>query len=334
MIRAKEQTSYKECLNKLILKDLINVLDIFKIEYNKKAKKDELISAITDNADSIVKHTLDLFKHSELLYIKYVIKKKGNIKIKSNYMLLNFMNNMIRWGLAFKKEESTFYIPVEIVLLFKKSIKSKKLLTKIKKNTKEYQLLHGIIDVYGVVDLDFAYEIFNNYCACDKKDLENRFNDLYLLYQEFNIIKNKKKTYISSSYFDTYKACSKLLNNKDSYETFSPKELIDISTFKYMNNYKSYKKLIKYIDRNYYLEKSTYEFFKKKVLEPYFLEYQNNKDKSKLVLSDLIDQHFEFSNDKNKNKFIALIEEAALDYPKWELKGKSERKALCSNQKI
>ena len=145
------------------------------------------------------------------------------------------------------------------------------------------------------------------------------------LENEFKLIETKDKLYIASVVIKNIKTCNQILKNKKEYAVYTNEELISIHDFSFMNKYRSYKKLIKFIKRNYYVEKNNFKIVNNYVFIPFITQYQMNKDTGLKVLSTLIDQHFEFNNEKHKKKFIDLIEKMALDYPAWELKGHNRR---------
>jgi len=138
----------------------------------------------------------------------------------------------------------------------------------------------------------------------------------------------KKNTYIASNIIKNLKQCKSILNKKTKYAMYTNEELISIHDFTYMSKYKSYKKLMKFIHRNYDVEKGSMKIVNKYVLIPFLTNYQLDKTASKEILSSLIDAYFEFNNKKHKNKFMALVENLALDYPSWNLKGHSERENI------
>ena len=124
------------------------------------------------------------------------------------------------------------------------------------------------------------------------------------------------------------KECKEFTKKDIDYAVYTAEELMSIHDFSFMTGCKSYKKLIKFINRNYYVEKGSFKIVNKYVFIPYLTNYQLNKEKALELLSGLIDDYFEFNNKKHKNKFMSLVENLALDYPSWNLKGHSEREKI------
>ena len=239
------------------------------------------------------------------------------------------MKNLERNKLI-KSEDKTFYLPKEFYDSFKRKIKNKKVVDKVKENTKEYNLILGFIDAYGVIDFDKFYDEYSKKYKITKEACLQRINDISNFYNEFRLYEDtqKKKNYLASVIIKNLKQCNKILNKKTTYAVYTIEELISIHDFTYMSKFKSYKKLMKFINRNYYIEKGSLKIINKYVLIPYLTNYQINKESSNNVLSDLIDSYFEFNNVKHKNKFVNLVENIALDYPSWNLKGHSEREMV------
>ena len=217
-------------------------------------------------------------------------------------------------------------MPVELLNTFKKKIKSKKVLEKVKNNTNEYNLLLGFIATYGVIDFEFFYNKFSTTYNYEKDELLTRVKNLSAFYNEFKVFTDKTNlVYIASNSLKNMTEIKKYFKT-DEYKEFSNEEILNIYTFKYMEKFLSYKKLKKFIDRHYYVEKGSFKVINRFVLLPYIYDYQIDIKKAKKNLNPLIDKYFEFKSDKHKEKFISLIENMALDYPKWTLKGNSERK--------
>lgn len=321
--------TYKEYLGTLNKSDLTNILNMFHIEYKKNAKKQIYQDLILDNINNIVNFTLDLFQLDEFHNIKLLVKKKGKITIRVNHLLLDFMRNLERHHLI-KASDKTFYLPKELLDAYKSKLKNKKPVEKVKANTKEYNLILGFLDAYGVIDYNMFYEEYSKIYKLTKEDALNRIKNLANFYGEFKIFEDQKKKsiYIASAIIKNLKQCKSILNKKSNYAIYTNEELISIHDFTFMSKYKSYKKLIKFINRNYYVEKGSMKIINKYVLIPFLTNYQLDKEGSKEILSSLIDTYFEFNNNKHKNKFMALVENLTLDYPSWDLKGHSEREKV------
>ena len=81
---SKSKKTYNDILNELNKDNLINILDIYHIKYRKNAKKEILINLIIDNLNNIVDYTLSLFQEDEYTNLKFIIKKKGKVKVTIN----------------------------------------------------------------------------------------------------------------------------------------------------------------------------------------------------------------------------------------------------------
>lgn len=317
---------YKDYLEKLNKNEILNILDMYRIEYKKNCKKQVYVELVLENINLIVKHTLDLFQIDEFYNIKLFVKKKGKIVIRVNHLLLDFMRNMEKNKLVIS-DNKTFYLPKELLDSYKTKIDNKKIMAKIKENTLEYKLILGYVDVYGAIEFDKFYENYKEDYNFSNEDALSRLKNLANFYGDIRLYEDnkKKKVYLASNSIKSLNECKSIINKKSDYATFTNKQLMDIHDFTYMAKFKSYKKLIKFINRNYYIEKGSLKIINKYVLIPYLTSYQKNKDAAREIVSSLIDTYFEFNNKKHKVKFIALVENLALDYPSWNLKGHSER---------
>lgn len=317
----KINITYKEYINSLNKNKLIEILDIYHIEHKKNQKKEVYENLILDNLNNIVNYTIGLFQNDEFINIKYIIKKKGYVKVKYNHLLLHFLNNLESKYLLKRISDNEFVMPNEILNYYKLKIKNKNTNSTIKKNTEEYSLILGFVNTYGVVEFDFFYQEYSKIYKLKKEEAIERLNKLSTFYHEFNFFSDKKKDYLASIVIKDLKECKKYIKLPGEYKKYTNNELIDIYNFKYISKFRTYKKLYKFIDKNYNVSKGSFKVINKYVLMPYIINYECGNEKSLEILSELIDKYFEFNNDKYKEKFIKLVENLAKDYPSWRLKG-------------
>lgn len=321
------QIIYKDYLEQLKKDQIIKILDNYNLDYQKNNNKNKLITIIFDNLENIVDNVLDIFQEDELININYVIKKKGCVVVTINKLLTNFLDNLVNNSLMFKLDEEEYIMPQEILNLFKDKLKKKNVINKIKANTIEYNLILGNIDTYGIVDFKYFYNNYSkNYKILEDKALE-RIKKMVCFYNEFHIIEDKKKIYIASNLIKNIKEAKEYLKNNN-YAVYTNEELINIHNFKFMKKIHSYKKLVKFIEHHYDVEKGSFKIINKCVLIPFLEQNQLNGDKSKELIDCLADKYFEFSKEKYKIKFISLVENIACDYPSWSLRGYSERNKI------
>lgn len=323
--QVKISTTYNEYLNTLSREELLSILDFYNISYRKNSKKEVCINLVIENLDNIVDKSISVFQNDEYINMKYVIKKKGLVEVRLNYLLYDFLNNLSKKHLIIRENEKLFYMPKDVLKIFEKKFNNKSNIEKIKVNTLEYALLLGFIDAYGVVDFDMFY---NNYSKIYKykKDIAlDRIKFFSNYFNEFKYFKEKDKNYITSNVINSLKDCKKYLNKKEKYKIYTNEELVDIHTFKYMESYKSYKKLNKFIRNTYEVNKTSTKIVNKWVLIPYLAAYQLDKNVAREKLVELLEQYFEFKNEKQKSKLLTLAENMAMDFPNWRLNGYSEK---------
>lgn len=325
---AKEVIIYKDYLSGFCKNELIKFLDLFDIKYKKSDKKSKVIEIILDNLSLIVDSSLSWFQMDEFYNIKLIVKKKGNITIRFNHLLKDFLKKLEAHKLLVSRKENQYIMPKELLNIYSRRIQNKKILSKIKENTSEYNLILGFIDAYGVVEFDKFYEEYSKKHKLLKDEALKRINKLSLFYGEFKVFSDNKKAYIASNEFTNVTQTKKILKKPIDRAIYTIEELINIHNFNSLAKCKSYKKLFKFINRNYYVERSNYKIINRYVLLPYFTKRQTSKEDASKLLSELIDEFFEFSKKKYKDKFIELIEEVALDYPSWNLKGNTEKDCI------
>lgn len=313
--------NYKDYLESLKKEELELVLKDFNISYDLKDKKEILVKNILDNLENRILNIVSIFQNDELSNIKKVIKNKGYIKIKKNSQMRDFIDNLTFHFLAYQISDYEYYVCSDVLKIFKNKINLKTLLKKIKSNTKEYNYILGLLETYGVCDYDFFFELYSRSFISTKEDFLDRLRILANFYNEFIIYEKKKNILVANKALTTYKMANKLYSMPGNYRLYSNDEIIQIHNYKYCGNLKSYKKLIKFLKRNYGMEKRNIAFFNKNILSKYLTKIQLNEDEADDLLKELIDVYFEIKNEKQRKKFINLMRNISLYYPNWSLKG-------------
>lgn len=329
MVRRTKNKKYQDYLETFNKEDLITILDAYHIEYKKNQKKEQYIKLILENLNQMVDYMLDMFQTDEFNNIKYVVKHQGIVRVKFNYLLINFLDNLVRHKVVFQESANVYHLPIELCHIFKTKIKNKSIVKKFRENTHEYNLINGIIDAYGIVEFNYFYNIYSKQYKLQKENALARINNISSFYNEYQVYTDKKTSYLASNMFKRFKASQEILNNPTQYAVYTIDEYIAINNFNHLASKKAYKKLVKFIDRNYQIAKGSFKIVNKFILAPYFAEYQFDKENARLVLATLIDKYFEFKNDRQKEKIMDLIANVALEYPRWDLKGHSEREKVC-----
>lgn len=325
----KVSIMYEDFLKEKTKQDIIDYLNFFNIKYRHNGSKDNLERILFNSLEEIVRYSFNLFQNDELANIKLVIKNSGYVKIKANYLLQYFMNNLARFGLVKIISETEYLMPKEVVRYFKLCLKDKQILKNVKQNTKEYNLLLGIINTYGVLTFEKFYTIYSKSFEYKKTELYDKLLILQKFYLEFNILNDKNNKYICNNYFEKLKEVKKYIKKKAEYKEFTQKELVNIYNFKYMCKFKPYKKLLSFVKKNYYLNEKDIKVFHKYVIIPYLNDIQIGCTGAEENLSINIDKYFEYKNEKHKGKFMELIKEIINYYPMWKYYGFSQMEVKC-----
>ena len=234
-----ELLTYKDYLKSLDKKSINKIIDLYHLDIKKSSKKEKCIEIILDNIHNIAHYTLSLFQQDEFANLKLLMKKRV-VQIKVNYLLKHFLEIMTKRFLVIKKSENEYYMPEELIVAYK--IKSKKIDSIINSNTKEYDLILGFIDTYGVVDFDYFYFNYSKEYKLSKEDALIRLENLAKFFEEFKIYTNGNKKYLSSinvKNLNELKTYAKRLGN---YAVYTNDELRDFHTLKSLSKNKAYKK--------------------------------------------------------------------------------------------
>ena len=315
---------YEEYLNTLNKKDLELILNALEIEHNKNGKKQELINIIMEELDDIIGKTLSYFTMEEYRKLKLVVKKRGNVRIRTDVSLMQFCENLVDRHLMFKLENKKYVLFKEVYKLFKIKIKQKRVIKKCQKNSDELQLILGTTLVYGAINLDNFYKIYSEKYEISINDLKNYLISLKKYGDLFTIYEDKDELYIASKKIKNVKLCKKYADGKE-IANYSASDIQNLYTLNYMKKYRSYRILKKFLTDSYYIEKGNYIVVVEKILNPFLEENQVDKKKANKLLDQLIDDYFEFSSQKNKEKLVNLVNNITYYYPNWNLYGYSEK---------
>ena len=316
--------SYEEYLNTLTQKELTAFLDTLEIEYNSKAPIADLIALILEELDDIIYKVLSYLTLEEYRMIKYIIKQNGNIKLRTNVGLMKFCEYLTSHHLMYKIEEKKYGLFKEVYNIFKVKIKQKRVLKKCKKNSNEFHLIMGSLLGYGARNLKDFYNIY-----CEKYEMTENGLKEYLISLErynnsFGIYEDKDNIYLANIKVNDIKECQRYADAQDKAK-YSASEIQGLYTLNYMKKYKSYRKLRKFINDSYYIEKDNFKVVVERILIPFLEEYQISRQNDNKLLEDLFADYFEFNSKKHQERFLNLVNELAKDYPKWVLGGYSER---------
>lgn len=323
-LKKNKPVSYEEYLNKLTKKELTSILDAVEMEYNSKAKTEELVTMILDELDDIISKTLNYFTLIEYRNLKMVLKRKGHVKLRTNVGLMQFCQMLTVRHLMYKIDDKTFILFKEVYKEFKNKSYQKKVIKKCQKNNNELHLVLGTLLIYGAISLKDFYLIYCEKYEISENDLKDYLLGLKKYSNAFNIYEEKDDFYLANKKIKNIKECKKYADKKNR-KAYSFEEIERLYTLRYMKKYKSYRKLKKFITSSYYIEKNNFHIVVDKIIIPFIEEYQLDKDHANEVLDSLVDDYFEFNSNKYKNKLITLADNFVKDYPNWNLKGYSER---------
>lgn len=310
------KTNYIYYLNNKTKKELEFILNTYEIEYKKYKTKAILKDLILNNLEKIAEYTLEIIQYDELQYLKWLVKKEGILKVKVNFALLDFLKVLKRNALVYSTDNVLFIMPLELVNIYKNILKDKDIINKSGENTIKYNCILGYVDIYGIVDFNIIYKNYYKDLKYSKKQALRNIKMFATFYREMKVFTNKNKKYIASNVFNTFKEAAFLLKNRY-FKKHTNEEILRIHNFEFMKKNKAYKKLYRFVNKYYDVEKTNYKIINKYILIPYLHYQQINKEKADKKLALLIGDYFEYNSKKHQEKFIELIYDIATYYPSW-----------------
>ena len=242
----------KELLNALAVKDLKHIGELFLINRLSNKPKKELVNIIYNtltNEDKL-SEVIERFIDKEFNLLKALMNNKGTIQ--NNKISMEEYHFLYMLGIIFLfRKDNKFYIsmPDDIYNVIKKMNLSK--FEKIvEENTRVYNLVRAMIELYGVVsyeEMDYYYSLY--YGNGEKLDIPN--NTLYFCDRCDNIVQihTEHNLYFVNSILDNEKF-EPILDDIVSRQMDIKRKPIKIDD------------LLKYLDNNYYEDNDSKRKFK------------------------------------------------------------------------
>lgn len=306
--------NYIEYLKKLKKEELIKIIndynklcDIYKEEKldNTKAKKDKLVNDIVNIKDKYLKYLIMSLDLNDYNNLKEVLKKNTTKVLNEHKELINYLKDKY---VIF--QEDNLVIPND--LNYKACFKNKEITNYVKKWSRIYDLVNGMIIAYGVISEDYF-----SFVTSGIENKEEILPKLDFYYKKEYIIDDTK---IVSTKLSNKKRINKYFKDNN-YKNFTNKEYVEMGKNIYHHNIKVYKKFIKILKNYYVFKNKDIEFVDENIVIPYLYNSLNEEDIANKNLEETIISLFEFKGDKLKNKMLQEISKIRNEFPLWEYRG-------------
>lgn len=243
----------RELLDTLVVKDLKHIGELFLINRLSNKPKKELVNIIYNvltNEDKL-SEVIERFIDKEFNLLKELLANKGTIQ--NNKISIEQYHFLYMLGIVFLfRRDNKFYIsiPDDVYNTIKK-IDLKKFEKIIDENTKVYNLIKAMIELYGVIsygEIEYYYSLY--YGNGEYLDIPN--NALYFCERCDNIVQihTDHNLYFVNSILDNEKL-EPILNDIVNRQIEIKRKSIKID------------ELLKYLDCNYYEDNDSKRVFKK-----------------------------------------------------------------------
>ena len=306
--------NYIEYLKKLKKEELIKIIndynklcDIYKEEKldNTKAKKDKLVNDIVNIKDKYLKYLIMSLDLNDYNNLKEVLKKNTTKVLNEHKELINYLKDKY---VIF--QEDNLVIPND--LNYKACFKNKEITNYVKKWSRIYDLVNGMIIAYGVISEDYF-----SFVTSGIENNEEILPKLDFYYKKEYIIDDTK---IVSTKLSNKKRINKYFKDNN-YKNFTNKEYVEMGKNIYHHNIKVYKKFIKILKNYYVFKNKDIEFVDENIVIPYLYNSLNEEDIAYKRLEETIENLFEFKSEKLKNKMLQEISKIRNEFPVWEYRG-------------
>ena len=259
----------KGLLNALVVKDLKHIGELFFINRLSNKPKKELVNIIYNtltNEDKL-SEVIERFIDKEFNLLKELMTNKGTIQDNKISVEKYYFLYMLGIVFLFRRDKK-FYISItDDVYNTIKKIDLNKFEKIIDENTKAYNLVKSMIELYGVVsyeELDYYYSLYYG----NGEDLDIRNNSLYFCDRCDNIVQihTEHNLYFVNSILDNDKF-EPIMDDIINRQIEIKRKPIKIG------------ELLKYLDNNYYEDNNSKRDFKK---------YLRKKDISNEKIEEII----------------------------------------------
>ena len=246
--------------------------------------------------------SLDLNDYNNL---KEVLKKNTTKVLNEHKELINYLKDKY---VIF--QEDNLVIPND--LNYKACFKNKEITNYVKKWSRIYDLVNGMIIAYGVISEDYF-----SFVTSGIENKEEILPKLDFYYKKEYIIDDTK---IVSTKLSNKKRINKYFKDNN-YKNFTNKEYVEMGKNIYHHNIKVYKKFIKILKNYYVFKNKDIEFVDENIVIPYLYNSLNEEDIAYKRLEETIENLFEFKSEKLKNKMLQEISKIRNEFPLWEYRG-------------
>lgn len=243
----------RELLDALVVKDLKHIGELFLINRLSNKTKKELVNIIYNalTSEDKLSEVIERFIDKEFNLLKELLANKGTIQ--NNKISIEQYHFLYMLGIVFLfRRDNKFYISIpDGVYNTIKKIDLKKFEKIIDENTKVYNLIKAMIELYGVVsygEIEYYYSLYYG----NGEDLDIPNNALYFCERCDNIVQihTDHNLYFVNSILDNEKL-EPILDDIVNRQIEIKRKSIKID------------ELLKYLDSNYYEDNDSKRVFKK-----------------------------------------------------------------------
>lgn len=203
----------------------------------------------------------------------------------------------------------------------KKILKSKSFIKEHKDINKFENNIEVLLEVYGIIELDNLYKIYNEvFEEIDKEIFDNYLLHLIIKDGPITEVRVNDINYVTTMILDEIEAEEYINNLTDEYKIYPKGFYFDVFNRRYLKNLKSYEILYDYLLKQYDLDLNEEEEIFELIVCDYIYQLQESKSRAKESILKNLDKYFEI-NSKEKNIIINYLNKIYYDYPKWRKKG-------------
>ena len=326
--------------NEELLTDVISIafIEEDKDYYKEIVSYKNKIKLFEKNRYEVFTHLISALPASSIKLLKKFLVCSV-VKMELNYKSLNEIFNQLNdYKLLFecnlifgelKDNELLIHVPLNIIPLIKDIITTKENQIKNKKINKFYHFLKGVTEVYGVIDIDSLYDIYNDFMKCSIDNFIKNISRAQFFYNDVTIFYYNDIGYITNKYIND-NDFKKILKKSASYEyeRYPLKKYEEFAKNEYIKNLNSYKNLIENLEKNLVPVDKDFNDDLCIIIQTYILfKRLDRKDELKnfenmFIYMDNLKNNGDLYKDILINGFKAIYAEL----PQWNKKGKIKNK--------
>ena len=304
-----------------------------------KETKPKLIDYTLDNIEDIYAKFVSCFDDFQIRQLEYIIRNdgyleydtaNGGIPFEVSIGMMDILRSLNMAFLSICDDVLKVHMPKRSMELVANCLNNKEIHIERRDNIRLFEYCCGVLEAYGVVEFEYLYKLYNEQVApiTDIK-MFRKLLCISRLEDNISIFEDNDEVMLGIDLEENIMNILKSRREKSvEYYKFSRKDFTDLKNEDYIRKFNSHKKLEKYFEEEWNVDKEYFELLHTEVLMDYLFSVQSDENVAVNRLRVALAESFEFDDIEQETEMINLIKDLRYDYPCWVLKGNKIPKVI------